>query len=92
MHAMGNTEAYQPSVEILGLWDYTQWCDRVLESDNPGGLLAAVAGLEEKVGLQQALLIVPTMYLLSGIGFFFAEKIVASEKRELKAADSFSAR
>ncbi|CAL8467087.1 g6623 [Coccomyxa elongata] len=52
----------------------------------------AVAGLEEKVGLQQALLIVPTMYLLSGIGFFFAERVVASEKRELKAADSFSAR
>lgn len=44
------------------------------------------------MGLQQALLIVPTMYLLSGIGFFFAERIVASEKRELKAADSFSAR
>lgn len=51
-----------------------------------------MAGLEEKVGLQQALLIVPTMYLLSGIGFFFAEKIVASEKQAAKAADPFAAR
>jgi hypothetical protein len=56
------------------------------------GVLAAVAGLEEKVGLQQALLIVPIMYLLSGIGFFFAEKIVASEKQEAKAADPSVAR
>ena len=42
---------------------------------------AAVAGLEEKVGLQQAMLIVPLMYLLSGMGFFFAEKVLESEKR-----------
>lgn len=47
---------------------------------------AAVAGLEEKVGLQQALLLVPVMYLLSGIGFFFAEKILASEKTQQEAA------
>lgn len=74
------------------MWDYTHSWDKELECDVTGGPLAAVAGLEEKVGLQQALLIVPTMYLLSGIGFFFAERVVASEKRELKAADSFSAR
>ena len=40
-----------------------------------------MAGLEEKVGLQKAMLIVPLMYLLSGIGFFFAEKVLATEKR-----------
>jgi hypothetical protein len=49
-------------------------------------LSAAVAGLEEKVGLQQALLLVPTMYLLSGIGFFFAEKILATEKADQMGA------
>lgn len=46
---------------------------------------AAVAGLEEKVGLQQAMLIVPLMYLLSGVGFFFAEKVLESEKRADRA-------
>ena len=40
-----------------------------------------MAGLEEKVGLQKAMLIVPLMYLLSGIGFIFAERILDSEKR-----------
>jgi hypothetical protein len=49
-------------------------------------MAAAVAGLEEKVGLQQAMLIVPLMYLLSGIGFFFAEKVVAGEKAAMSAA------
>ncbi len=44
-------------------------------------MAAAVAGLEEKVGLQKAMLIVPMMYLLSGVGFFFAEKVLDSEKR-----------
>ena len=42
---------------------------------------AAVAGLEEKVGLQKAMLVVPLMYLLSGVGFFFAEKVLATEKQ-----------
>ncbi|CAK0735377.1 hypothetical protein CVIRNUC_000571 [Coccomyxa viridis] len=41
----------------------------------------AVAGLEEKVGLQKAMLVVPLMYLLSGVGFFFAEKVLATEKQ-----------
>ncbi|CAL5225376.1 g8181 [Coccomyxa viridis] len=41
----------------------------------------AVAGLEEKVGLQKAMLVVPLMYLLSGVGFFFAERIMDTEKR-----------
>lgn len=56
-----------------------------------GGLLwccAAVAGLEERVGLQRAMLIVPLMYLLSGIGFFFAERIVESEKAAGSSADA----
>ena len=44
-------------------------------------MAAAVAGLEDKIGLQKAMLIVPLMYLLSGIGFFFAEKIMDTEKR-----------
>ncbi len=46
---------------------------------------AVVAGLEEKVGLQQAMLIVPLMYLLSGVGFYFAEKVLESEKRANRA-------
>ena len=49
---------------------------------------AAVAGLEEKVGLQRAMLIVPAMYLLSGIGFFFAERVVAAEKAAGSPADA----
>ena len=59
-----------------------------LHSARKAGVLcaAAVAGLEEKVGLQQAMLIVPLMYLLSGIGFFFAEKVVAGEKAATTAA------
>ena len=40
-----------------------------------------MAGLEEKIGLQKAMLIVPLMYLLSGVGFFFAERIMDSENR-----------
>ena len=40
-----------------------------------------MAGLEEKVGLQKAMLIVPLMYLMSGVGFFFAEKVLATEKQ-----------
>ncbi len=47
-----------------------------------------MAGLEEKVGLQRAMLIVPLMYLLSGIGFFFAERIVASEQAAGSSADA----
>ncbi len=33
------------------------------------------------MGLQKAMLVVPLMYLLSGVGFFFAERIMDTEKR-----------
>ena len=45
-----------------------------------GGLgPVAVAFLAGKVGLQMAMLLVPTCYLLSGVGFLATEVVVASE-------------
>ncbi|KAK9811000.1 hypothetical protein WJX73_004887 [Symbiochloris irregularis] len=44
----------------------------------------AVANLAHRdgVGLQKAMLIVPLCFLLSGIGFFFADKALEADKRE----------
>ena len=38
-------------------------------------LITGVAYLEPRVGLQNAMLVVPACYLLSGLGFLFAERI-----------------
>ena len=38
-----------------------------------------IAWLEDRVGLQQAMLLVPACYLLSGIGFLFAERVLTAE-------------
>lgn len=46
----------------------------------------AVAGLAERSGLQSALLLVPTCYALSGVAFFWAERVLAAEKAAEKAA------
>ena len=40
-----------------------------------GMLITGVAYLEPRVGLQNAMLVVPACYLLSGLGFLFAERI-----------------
>ncbi len=50
-------------------------------------LHAGVAALEERVGLQQAMLLVPACYLLSGVGFLFAERILDAETAA-KAAEA----
>jgi len=48
-----------------------------------GGLgPVAVAVLSAKVGLQLAMLLVPTCYLLSGIGFVITEAVLAAEAKE----------
>lgn len=39
-----------------------------------------VAFLNERIGLQRAMLLVPACYLLSGVGFFFAHRIQDSLK------------
>ena len=44
---------------------------------------AGVAFLQGKVGLQNAMLLVPSCYFLSGIGFFFAHRILDSEKASM---------
>ena len=46
----------------------------------------AVALLQEKVGLQSAMLLVPVCYAGSGVAFFFAEKVLAAEKAEAREA------
>jgi hypothetical protein len=46
----------------------------------------AVALLQEKVGLQTAMLLVPFCYAGSGVAFFFAEKVLAAEKAEAREA------
>lgn len=48
---------------------------------------AVVAFLTDRIGLRDALLIVPTCYMFSGIGFFFAEQVFANELKE-RAAQS----
>ena len=46
-------------------------------------MCAGVAFLQGKVGLQNAMLLVPSCYFLSGIGFFFAHRILDSEKASM---------
>ena len=46
----------------------------------------AIAGLAERAGLQRALLLVPTCYALSGVAFFWAERVLAAEKAAEKGA------
>ena len=47
---------------------------------------AGIAWLEDRVGLQQAMLLVPACYLLSGIGFLFAERVLTAETAAKAAA------
>ncbi|KAK9839611.1 hypothetical protein WJX81_000780 [Elliptochloris bilobata] len=47
-----------------------------------------IAWLEDKVGLQQAMLLVPACYLLSGIGFLFAERVITAETAAKAAAEA----
>ncbi len=47
-----------------------------------------MAWLSERVGLQQAMLLVPTCYMLSGAAFWYAEVLVKKEKEA--AADKGS--
>ncbi len=44
------------------------------------GLDAGVAYLSERVGLQRAMLLVPSCYVVSGVAFWFAEKLVVPRK------------
>lgn len=44
-----------------------------------------VAWLSKRIGLQYAMLLVPTMYLFSGITFFFAHRIQDAEKAKKSA-------
>ncbi len=43
------------------------------------------------MGLQQAMLLVPGCYLLSGIGFLFAERVLDAETAAAKAAKAAKA-
>ena len=47
-----------------------------------GSSCAGVANLAHRdgIGLQKAMLLVPVCFLLSGIGFFFAERALQAEK------------
>lgn len=49
----------------------------------PCGAHAGVANLAHRdgIGLQKAMLLVPVCFMLSGIGFYFAEKLLAEDKR-----------
>lgn len=57
---------------------------------DPEPFCAGIAWLEERVGLQQAMLLVPGCYLLSGIGFLFAERVLNAETAAAKAAKAAS--
>ena len=39
-----------------------------------------MAMLEKQVGLQKAMLLIPACYLMSGIAFLFADRILLREK------------